>query len=222
MTFPAPIETWKTVAALQFEKPVVKRYGLSGITAHPVLRERRAAVSTKGSSHGRKAFARLSDFNDRRVEEGWTRVAELNDFQAFSKLVNYSGNTDHKRFGPYVMAQVKTYPELEAEAGPGAPKRGTIAIFLDEGASQKFVSLSRKADDVVLVWSCRNPPIVTFRRTQGIVTKDGNPEREADVIMTAAALGLAASSYIAESQQSLTVRHGSPRGHKGSGENQAL
>jgi hypothetical protein len=40
-------------------------------------------------------------------------------------------------------------------------------------------------------------PAVTFRRTKGIVSKDGDPEKEADVIMTAAALGLAGSCIAA-------------------------
>src|ERR1700746_3530469 len=40
-------------------------------------------------------------------------------------------------------------------------------------------------------------PAVTFRRTKGIVSKDGDPEQEADVIMTAAALGLAGSCIAA-------------------------
>jgi hypothetical protein len=43
MTFPAPFETWKTVAALSFDKPVVKRYALSGVTSNPTLRETSSA-----------------------------------------------------------------------------------------------------------------------------------------------------------------------------------
>jgi hypothetical protein len=39
MTFPAPVETWKTVAAYQFDTPVVKRYGLSGVTWNPAIKE---------------------------------------------------------------------------------------------------------------------------------------------------------------------------------------
>ncbi len=39
MTAPPPFETWKTVAALPFDKPVVKKYVLSGITLNPVLKE---------------------------------------------------------------------------------------------------------------------------------------------------------------------------------------
>jgi hypothetical protein len=39
MTFPAPAETWKTVAALPFDKPVVKKYVLSGTTFDPILKE---------------------------------------------------------------------------------------------------------------------------------------------------------------------------------------
>jgi hypothetical protein len=43
MTFPAPFETWKTVCALSFEKPVVKRYELSGTTVKPGFRETSSA-----------------------------------------------------------------------------------------------------------------------------------------------------------------------------------
>jgi hypothetical protein len=137
-----------------------------------------------------------SDFNQRRVKDGWTRVAELSDFQAFTNFVNYTGNANHQRFGPFVMTQVKKfYPEVEQEADLNAPQRAPIAIFLDEAASQKFVSLYKPSDDVVFVWSFANPP--KFRQTRGIVTTDGDPELESDVIMTAAALGFAAS-YIAE------------------------
>jgi hypothetical protein len=93
-----------------------------------------------------------SDFNQRRLREGWTRVAELKDFAAFSNFVNYEGNASHKRFGTSAMAQVKKfYPEVEGEAA----KPGLFTIFLDEGATQNFVSLSRTADDVVVVWTCQ-------------------------------------------------------------------
>lgn len=39
MTFPAPAETWKTVAALPFDRPVVKKYVLSGTTFDPIFKE---------------------------------------------------------------------------------------------------------------------------------------------------------------------------------------
>ncbi len=39
MTFPTPAETWKTVATFQFDKPVVKRYELSGRTWDPAVKE---------------------------------------------------------------------------------------------------------------------------------------------------------------------------------------
>ncbi|MDM0116131.1 hypothetical protein QTI66_28580 [Variovorax sp. J22R133] len=39
MTAPWPLETWKTVSALPFDKPVVKKYVLSGVTLNPVLKE---------------------------------------------------------------------------------------------------------------------------------------------------------------------------------------
>ncbi len=140
----------------------------------------------------------LSAFNAKRLKEGWTRIAELSDFQAFTNFVNYSGNPNHERFGSYVMKQVKeVYPEVQKQAGPEAPNRGPITFFLDESVNQKFLSLWKKAEDFVLVWSFENPRAVTFRRTKGIVTNDGNPELEADVIMTAATLGFA-GSYIAE------------------------
>jgi hypothetical protein len=43
MTAPRPFETWKTVATYQFDKPVTKRYRLSGITLNPVVRETSSA-----------------------------------------------------------------------------------------------------------------------------------------------------------------------------------
>src|SRR4030095_12162234 len=98
-------------------------------------------------------------FNERRTREGWTRGGEYGDFQGFSNFVKYAGNTNHERFGAFAMAQVKKfYPEVEREAGPGAPRQGPIAIFLDEGASENFVSLAREADGFVLTWSCRRAP----------------------------------------------------------------
>ena len=39
MTFPPPFETWKTVTALSFDMPVVKRYDLSGTTVKTGFRE---------------------------------------------------------------------------------------------------------------------------------------------------------------------------------------
>lgn len=39
MTAPPPFETWKTVAALPFDKPVVKKYVLSGITLNPIVQD---------------------------------------------------------------------------------------------------------------------------------------------------------------------------------------
>lgn len=101
----------------------------------------------------------IADFNRRRDHEGWTRVAAYANFQGFTNFVNYSGNKDHERFGAYAMTQVKKfYPEVEREAGPGAPDGGPIAIWLDEGASQNFVSLSKEAEGIVLTWSCRKAP----------------------------------------------------------------
>ena len=55
-----------------------------------------------------------ADFNQRRIKEGWTRVAAYTDFQWFSNFVIYSGNANHQRFGLYAMEQVKKfYPEVE-------------------------------------------------------------------------------------------------------------
>jgi len=144
-----------------------------------------------------------SDFDQRRVKDGWARLAALGDFQAFTNFVNYSGNVNHQRFGSHIMTLVKkAYGEVEKEAGPEALNRGPVEIFLDEAGSQKFVSVSKPADNVVFVWSFANPPAVTFRRTKGIVSNDGDPEMEADVIMTAASLGFAAS-YIAKTKNPL-------------------
>lgn len=39
MTFPAPFETWKSFGSLSFDKPVVKKYVLSGTTFDPILKE---------------------------------------------------------------------------------------------------------------------------------------------------------------------------------------
>jgi hypothetical protein len=44
-----------------------------------------------------------------------------------------------------------------------------------------------------------------FRNTKGIVTEDGDPDIEADVIVTAAALGFAAS-VIEETKNSIRLR----------------
>lgn len=140
----------------------------------------------------------LPAFNAKRLKEGWNRIAELSDFSAFTNFVNYSANENHARFGSYVMKQVKeVYLEVQKQAGPDAPNQGKIVIFLDEGVDQKFVSLFKTTEDIVLVWSF-NTPVVNFRRTKGIVTTEGNPEQEADVIMTAVTLGFA-GSYIADS-----------------------
>ncbi len=99
-----------------------------------------------------------SDFNRKRLNEGWIRIAELDDFQKFSNFVNYSGDANHKRFGPYAMAQVKKFfLEVDKEANSGGAKPGSLAIFLDESKSQFFVSLSRSTDDLVFVWSCQKP-----------------------------------------------------------------
>jgi hypothetical protein len=143
----------------------------------------------------------LAEYNARKLREGWNRIDELADFPAFTNFVNYSANANHQRFGEHVMAQVKSaYLEVQKEAGPQAPQQGPIVFYLDESASQKFVSLWKKAEDRVIVWIFSNPPARTFRRTLGIVSEDGDPEREADVIMTAVALGFAAT-YIADSGQ---------------------
>jgi hypothetical protein len=139
-----------------------------------------------------------SAFDARRLKDGWTRVTEFSDFPSFTNFVNYSGNVNHKRFGSYVMAQVKSaYLEIEKQAGPEVLNQGPVTFFLDESASQKFVSLVKSAEDTVFVWAFDNPRAVSFRRTKGIVTDDGNPELEADVIMTAATVGFAAM-YIVE------------------------
>ncbi|MFD1559654.1 hypothetical protein ACFSHT_29115 [Paraburkholderia silviterrae] len=142
---------------------------------------------------------RLSAFNAKRLQEGWTRIAELSDFSAFTNFVNYSANENHARFGSFVMKQVKDiYLEVQKQAGPEARNPGPIAFILDEGVNQKFVSLVKTTEDTVLLWSFDRAPFTAFRRTKGIVSNDGNPETEADVIMTAVTLGFA-GAYIAES-----------------------
>ncbi|MDM0116133.1 hypothetical protein QTI66_28590 [Variovorax sp. J22R133] len=97
----------------------------------------------------------ISDFQQRRSREGWTPVAEYADFQGFANFKRYSGDKAHARFGAYAMGQVaKFYPEVEREAGPGASNQGPITVLLDEGESQFFVSIVRKAEGYVLTWSC--------------------------------------------------------------------
>ena len=39
MTFPSPIETWKTIATYDFDTPVKKCYEVSGATWSPTLEE---------------------------------------------------------------------------------------------------------------------------------------------------------------------------------------
>src|SRR5687768_1691170 len=120
---------------------------------------------------------RLAEYNAKRIREGWNRIAELSDFPAFTNFVNYGGNVNHQRFGEHVMAQVKkAYPEVQKEAGPQAPQQGPITFYLDESASQKFVSLWKTTEDLVIVWTFANPPARTFRRSMGIVSDDGDPE----------------------------------------------
>src|SRR5215470_240005 len=102
---------------------------------------------------------RLSAFNAKRLQEGWTRIAELGDFSAFTNFVNYSGNENHARFGAFVMKQVKdVYLEVQKQAGPEARNTGPIVICLDEGVNQKFVSLVKTTEDTVLLWSFDRAP----------------------------------------------------------------
>ncbi|WP_144138310.1 hypothetical protein [Paraburkholderia sp. BCC1884] len=101
----------------------------------------------------------IADFNRRRDNEGWTRIAAYPDFQKLTNFVNYSSNPEHVKFGAHAMAQVKKfYPEIEREGGPGAQKPGPIAIWLDMGATQNFVSLYRQSEDLVQTWSCQKAP----------------------------------------------------------------
>jgi hypothetical protein len=39
MTFPKPLESWKTVATYKFDSPVEKCYEVSGVTWSPTLKE---------------------------------------------------------------------------------------------------------------------------------------------------------------------------------------
>ena len=150
----------------------------------------------------------MFEFNQRKQREHWNRIDQFNgDFQAFSNFVKDPTNADHKQFGPYAMAQVtEFYPEVEREVGPGPARPGSFMIFLDQGPGQNFVSLSRRSDDFYLVWSCweSEETAMSVRRTKGIVTdsSSSDPGKEADVIMMAAVLGLAAD-YIAATKKPL-------------------
>lgn len=98
----------------------------------------------------------IADFNRRRDNEGWTRIAAYADFQKFTNFVNYASNAEHVKFGAFAMAQVKQfYAEIDREAGPGAAQRGAITFWLDMGATQNFVSLYREAEGAVKTWSCQ-------------------------------------------------------------------
>lgn len=153
----------------------------------------------------------LFEFNERRQFEHWTRIAQINgDFGAFLTFIDDASNADHQRFGSYAMGQVKEFrPEVEKQVG-SVRGPGTFLIHLDQADSQFFISLSKRLDSVVYVWSCWNSeesrrahePVL--RRTKGIVTDSASsdPRMEADVIMTAAALGFAAD-YIATSKKPL-------------------
>ena len=83
-------------------------------------------------------------------------------------------------------------------------------IYLDQADGQFLVSLSKKFDDVTYVWpawqseEARRVHEPALRRTRGIVTDSpsSEPRKEADVIMTAAALGFA-GDYIATTKRPL-------------------
>ncbi len=83
-------------------------------------------------------------------------------------------------------------------------------IYLDQADGQFLVSLSKKFDDVTYVWpawqseEARRVHQPALRRTRGIVTDSpsSEPRKEADVIMTAAALGFA-GDYIATTKRPL-------------------
>ena len=120
----------------------------------------------------------IAEFQKRRTREGWTLVAEYANFQGLANFKRYTGDKAHARFGPYAMGQVeKFYPEVEREAGPAAPNQGPVAIFLDEGESQFFVSAVRQAEDYVLTWSCRkqdpDQPVAPVLDATGCLTKLG-------------------------------------------------
>src|SRR5260370_36751286 len=96
----------------------------------------------------------LSAFNAKRLKEGWTRIAELSDFQAFTNFVNYSGNPNHERFGSYVMKQVmEVYPEVQKQAGPEAPNRGPITFFLHESVIHTSLRCMHNTLVIIIVWT---------------------------------------------------------------------
>jgi hypothetical protein len=96
------------------------------------------------------------EFNQRRINESWKRIDQINDdYEAFISFVNDPQNASNEQFGSYAMAQVKQFfPEVAAEVGPAAANPGPFTIYLDLGKSQNFMSLFKKSNDLVLVWSC--------------------------------------------------------------------
>jgi len=95
------------------------------------------------------------DFNLRRQQEHWNRIAQLSDLPEFSRFVDDDANPQHRLFGAYAMKKVKEfYAEVNKEVAPKAAKPGSFTIFLDQGAKMNFVSLSRLQENDVLVWSC--------------------------------------------------------------------
>ena len=150
-------------------------------------------------------------FNERRQKEHWIRIAQFNgDLEAFLSFAADSSNSEHQRFGSYAMARVKEFcPEVEREVGPFRGP-GAFLIFLDQADNQFFVSLSKRSEAIIHVWSCwqseqaKRGHEPALRRTRGIVTDSASsePRKEADVIMTVAALGFA-GDYIATTKKPL-------------------
>ena len=94
------------------------------------------------------------DYTQMKTDQRFKQLAEFrDDFGTFTSFVNDPANTNHKKFGPYAMAQVRAFsPEVEKEVGPAA-NPGLFSIFLEQGLSQNFVAAS-KSGGGLLVWSC--------------------------------------------------------------------
>ncbi|MUJ04974.1 hypothetical protein GNQ12_05810 [Pseudomonas aeruginosa] len=116
-----------------------------------------------------------------------SRVAEFRNIPDFGGYVSRTNIYRYDSFSCDVFLELQgVYREMEESL---SLKKGRV--YVDEGGECFFVSLVEAELDIVLVWSISTRRSKSFRRTMGIVTKDGKPEVEADVIMTAAALGFA-------------------------------
>ncbi|HFS0803663.1 TPA: hypothetical protein ACHYZ4_003453 [Pseudomonas aeruginosa] len=120
-----------------------------------------------------------------------SRVAEFKGVSDFGEYIARINAFRCNGFNCDVFSELQfVYGEIkESLSLRGVAEKFVICV--DEGGEHIFVSLVVAELDAVLLWSIPARRSKVFRRTMGIVTEDGNPEVEADVIMTAAALGFA-------------------------------